>query len=95
MRKPKILAPPRTIFLQAGEIEEDARFSELAEGDNVTWCMDKQFDTDVEYRLVEDYQVEVRRLNQANYRLTMRCWAMAHLLYPQGNAPREAVEGDI
>lgn len=48
-----------------------------------------------EFVRFQDCQVEVKRLTQDNYRLTMRCWAMAHLLYPQGNAPREAVEGHI
>lgn len=51
MRKPRANNPPQRIWLQVGEIDEDCEFDELSEGD-VTWCGEKQFDTDIEYRLV-------------------------------------------
>lgn len=56
----------------------------------------------------EDHEAEIRRLREdrasaidrltplglENGRLQQRCWALALLLYPSGEA-REAVEGDI
>ena len=52
MSKPRVLNPPERIFLQVGEIEETCEFDECNRSENVTWCQDAQFDTDVEYRLV-------------------------------------------
>lgn len=52
MRKPKALNPPERIFLQVGDIDEDCEFSECEDSGEVTWCADRQWDTDIEYRLV-------------------------------------------
>lgn len=51
--KPKAKNPPERIYLQVGDIEEDCEFSECSLGGEVTWCDDKQYDTDIEYRLVK------------------------------------------
>lgn len=50
MRKPRVIAPPNRIFLCPGELDDDVEFDDLSE---VSWCADKQEDTDVEYRLVK------------------------------------------
>lgn len=52
MSKPRVLNPPARIWLQVGEIDETCEFDECNRGEDVTWCQDAQFDTDVEYRLV-------------------------------------------
>lgn len=50
MRTPKVIDPPKTIYLVAGDLDEDAPFDELHE---VSWCADKIGQSDVEYRLVK------------------------------------------
>lgn len=49
-REAKAKNPPERIWLQVGDIETDCEFSECHE---VTWCQDKQFRSDIEYRLVK------------------------------------------
>lgn len=41
---------PKTIFLQVGE-EYDEKEDSFRECEEVTWCVDSQFNTDIEYRL--------------------------------------------
>lgn len=52
MSKPKVINPPLRIWLQVGDIDEDMNFGDVPDGE-VSWCSDKQFDTDIEYRLVK------------------------------------------
>jgi hypothetical protein len=63
MRKPKAVNPPLTIFLQVGDIEEDCTFDECRE--EVTWCWDRIFDTDIEYRLVRPSKHKPRKVAQS------------------------------
>lgn len=53
MTSPKAKNPPETIYLQVGDIDQDCEFNECYMSSEVTWCHDKQFDTDIEYRLVK------------------------------------------
>jgi hypothetical protein len=53
MKKPKVIDPPETIYLQIGEIDEDVKWADEWACGEVTWCADRQFDCDVEYRLVK------------------------------------------
>jgi hypothetical protein len=62
MKKAKVINPPQRIFLQVGELDEDAVFDDLADGE-VTWCIDKIEDTDIEYRLVRPSRYK-RRASQ-------------------------------
>lgn len=48
---PKAKNPPDRIWLQVGEIEMPCEFAECADG--VSWCAEKIFDNDVEYRIVK------------------------------------------
>ena len=50
MKKPRALNPPERIFLQVGPIDDDCEFDLC---DEVTWCADSQWETDIEYRLVK------------------------------------------
>lgn len=50
MKTPRVINPPATIYLVAGDLDEDAPFDELHE---VSWCADKIGNSDVEYRLVK------------------------------------------
>ncbi len=51
MRKPRILNPPETIYLNVGpDLEADMEFNALEE---VTWCGEKIDEFDIEYRLVK------------------------------------------
>lgn len=59
MAKPRVINPPQRIFLQVGELVEDAAFDDLAEGE-VTWCIDKIDDNDIEYRLVRPSKYKKR-----------------------------------
>lgn len=47
--KLKVINPPDRIYLQVGEIDRDCEFKGLEE---VTWCADPIYETDIEYRLV-------------------------------------------
>jgi hypothetical protein len=53
MSKPCTLNPPERIYLQVGDIDDTCEFNECYMSGEVTWCHDKQFDTDIEYRLVK------------------------------------------
>lgn len=53
MKKPRVLNPPDRIFLQVGDIAEDVKWSDEWAVGEVTWCADRQFDSDIEYRLVK------------------------------------------
>jgi hypothetical protein len=63
-RKPKVFDPPARIFLQVGEIEEDCDFDECNRGEDITWCQDALFDTDVEYRLVRPSRYKRRAVGK-------------------------------
>jgi hypothetical protein len=52
MRKPRITHAPDVIYIQVGDIDEDVDFRQV-ETEDVTWCEDRQFDSDLEYRLVK------------------------------------------
>ena len=55
MTRPKILNPPKEIWLCYGEIEEDAEHRECAsDEDSVTWCDTPQDHADVRYVLAEE-----------------------------------------
>lgn len=41
---------PQRIFLQVGDVDKDTDFSELSD---ITWCVDRINDSDIEYRLVK------------------------------------------
>ncbi len=49
MANPKLIDPPEKIYLQVGDLDRDAKWAEC---DEVTWCEDKIWPTDIEYRLV-------------------------------------------
>lgn len=51
MNTPKVLNPPKEIWLCYGEIEEDAEHSDC---DEVTWCEEQQDNADVRYVLAEE-----------------------------------------
>ena len=53
-KTPKVLNPPKRIWLNFGEIEEDVDFSDLRDGESITWCEGAQDDADVEYMLASD-----------------------------------------
>jgi hypothetical protein len=59
--KIKALNPPERIFLQVGDIEQTCEFSECESSGEVTWCADKQWETDIEYRLVKRRRKPVNR----------------------------------
>jgi hypothetical protein len=44
----KVIGAPATIYLVYGDIEHDDTHQNLREGE-VTWCEDRQYDSDVEY----------------------------------------------
>lgn len=47
---PKVIDAPMRIWLTYGELEHDDTHAELASfGDNVCWCKDNQFESDVMY----------------------------------------------
>lgn len=46
---PKISGAPETIWLVYGELEHDDTHAECRRSGEVTWCEDKQFDSDVRY----------------------------------------------
>jgi hypothetical protein len=48
--KYKVTNPPERIFLVMGDVDQNCDFKECEE---VMWCEDKQWDSDVEYRLVK------------------------------------------
>ena len=57
MTKPKVLNPPKEIWLCYGEIEEDAEHGDCtAHGDSVTWCDVQQDYADVRYVLAQKGQ---------------------------------------
>ena len=58
MSKVNIKNIPKKIYLQVGEIDkgETIDFNDIYndfEGGNITWCVDKIYDSDIEYRLKE------------------------------------------
>lgn len=50
MTFPKVREAPERIYLNVGDLPYDVDFDELSD---VTWCEDKQDDSDLEYRLVK------------------------------------------
>ena len=52
-RKARVTDPPDRIFLCIGDLMgDDVDFHRVSREGEVTWCTEKQEDTDVEYRLV-------------------------------------------
>ena len=46
------MAIPKVIFLQIGDDVLPEQFDEIAlNGDEVTWCVDRIYETDIEYHL--------------------------------------------
>jgi hypothetical protein len=48
LRTPKVIGAPAKIYLVYGDIEHDDTHQSLSEGE-VSWCEDRQHDSDVEY----------------------------------------------
>ena len=46
---PRILDAPKAIWLNYGDLERDDTHDNLSRAGDVTWCKDKQFDSDVCY----------------------------------------------
>ncbi len=46
---PRVTDSPRVIWLQYGDIERDCTHAECYRDGDVTWCDDKQFESDVMY----------------------------------------------
>ncbi len=46
MKLPKVIDPPKEIWLVYGEIDFDVKSRDC---DEVTWCEDQQFGSDVKY----------------------------------------------
>ena len=67
---PKVIDAPLHIWLNYGELERDDTHAELASSisENVTWCEDKQFESDVLYVRADEVE-----------RLRAQCAAMAGL----------------
>jgi hypothetical protein len=63
-RKPRVLNPPKRIFLNVGEPEEDVEFDALHRGyeDSLTWCETPLDDSDIEYRLVKPSKHRPRKV---------------------------------
>lgn len=49
IKPPKVTGSPERIWLVYGDIERDCTHAECEGADSVSWCEDKQFDSDVEY----------------------------------------------
>ena len=47
--KPVIIDPPKAIWLVYGDLMRDERHCDLLEHDDIAWCEDPQFDSDVPY----------------------------------------------
>lgn len=54
--RPSVVSdPPKVIWLNVGEPDQDCTFEELGE---VTWCEDNQFPADIKYVLHSDHEAE-------------------------------------
>ena len=53
----------------------------------------RKYRNDAEY--MDALEAQIETLEVANVRLRNRVWALCYLAYPSGDAPREAVAGDI
>ena len=51
MKPPRVAQAPERIFLQLGDLESDVVFSELPV-EEITWCSESMYPTDIEYRRV-------------------------------------------
>jgi hypothetical protein len=66
MKKAKIINLPERIYLNSGMDEEDFELyakdgiHDFKEWEEVTWCEDKIFDHDIEYKLVKRRRKELK-----------------------------------
>lgn len=57
LRPSTINDPPKVIWLNVGEPDQDCAFREL---DEVTWCEDEQFPSDIKYILYSDHEAALK-----------------------------------
>lgn len=62
---PKVTDAPAAIWLVYGELEHDDTHRECCAGGEVTWCEDRQFDSDVQYVRADLVMERVRVLREA------------------------------
>jgi hypothetical protein len=65
---PIVTGAPPSIYLVYGDIERDCTHKECDEAEAVTWCSDRQFDSDVEYvraDLLDKMDDRIRRIKFA------------------------------
>ncbi len=65
MSEPKVTNPPKRIWLNFGEIEEDVDFDTLRDWECITWCDIAQDDADIAYVLASDLAAAVARAERA------------------------------